>query len=111
MAVIPLSLFLKFRMEMSDKTGLYVIDSTSLRVCINLRIPRHKVFKDIAQRGKTSTGWFYGFKLHMVINHVGELMFVHISAGNVDDRTTVLKMVEKLRVNYWETKVILKVPL
>jgi hypothetical protein len=47
----------------------------------------------------------------MVINHVGELMSVHISAGNVDDRTTVLKMVEKLRVNYWETKVILKVPL
>ena len=65
-------------------------------VCINLRIPRHKVFKDIAQRGKTSTGWFYGFKLHMVINHVGELISVHISAGNVDDRTTVLKMVEKL---------------
>jgi len=79
MAVIPLSLFLKFCMEMSDKTGLYVIDSTPLMVCINLRIlriPRHKVFKDIAQRGKTSTGWFYGFKLHMVINHVGELISV-----------------------------------
>ena len=95
-ALIPLALFLKFRMEMSDKTGVYVIDSTPLRVCMNQRIPRHKVFKDIAQRGESSTGWFYGFKLHMVINHVGQLMSVHISAGNFDDRKPVLRMVKNL---------------
>ena len=59
---------------MSEKTGIYVIDSTPLRVCENIRIPRHKVFKELAQRGKTSIGWFYGFKLHLVINHIGELM-------------------------------------
>ncbi|MDM8544693.1 IS982 family transposase [Desulfococcaceae bacterium HSG9] len=94
--LMPLALFLKFRMEMSDNTGIYVIDSTPLRVCMNLRIPRHKVFKDIAQRGKSSTGWFYGFKLHMVINHVGQLMSVHISAGNSDDRKPVLRMVKNL---------------
>ncbi|MDM8544773.1 transposase, partial [Desulfococcaceae bacterium HSG9] len=46
--LMPLARFLKFRMEMSDNTGIYVIDSTPLRVSMNLRIPRHKVFKDIA---------------------------------------------------------------
>ena len=60
MALITLSIFLKFRLEMSQKTGLYVIDSTPLRVCQNLRIPRYRGFASIAERGKSSIGWFYG---------------------------------------------------
>ena len=58
MAVMPLSLFLKFRMEMSDKTGIYIIDSTPLKVCMNLRIRRHKVFKDIAKEAKLQEDGF-----------------------------------------------------
>lgn len=96
-AVTVSAMFLKFRIEMSEKTGLYVIDSTPLCVCENIRIPRHKVFKELAQRGKTSIGWFYGFKLHLVINHLGELMAVHITAGNIDDRKPVSKMVKTLK--------------
>ena len=96
-AVIPLSVFLKFRIEMSEKTGLYVVDSAPLCVCKNIRISRHKVFKELAQRGKTSIGWFYGFKLHLVINHLGELMAVHITAGNIDDRKPVSRMVKTLK--------------
>ena len=96
-ALIPLALFLKFRMERSPKTGLYVIDSTPLRVCQNLRIPRHRGFKTWAGRGKSSTGWFYGFKLHFVTNHQGDLMDVFISAGNYDDRKPVLQLVQELR--------------
>jgi len=68
-----------------------------LCVCENIRIPRHKVFKELAQRGKTSIGWFYGFKLHLVINHLGELMAVHITAGNIDDRKPVSRMVKTLK--------------
>jgi hypothetical protein len=97
LATIPLVLFLQFRLEMSEQTGLYVIDSTALAVCLNLRIKRHQVFKGIAQRGKTSTGWFYGFKLHLVINHLGQLMAVHITAGNIDDRKTVSQLVKNLK--------------
>lgn len=97
MAVTPLAIFLKFRIEMSEKTGLYVIDSAPLCVCKNIRIPRHKVFKELAGRGKTSIGWFYGFKLHLVINHLGELMSVHITAGNIDDRKPVSRMVNTLK--------------
>lgn len=95
-AIIPLAIFLKFGIEISEKTGLYVIDSTSLCVCENIRIPGHKVLKDMAQRGKTSAGWFYGFRSHPVINHLGELMAVHITAGNIDDRIPVSAMVREL---------------
>jgi len=67
-------------------TGISFVDSTPLAVCHNKRINRHKVFVDLAARGKTSMGWFYGFKLHLVVNDLGELLAVHLTAGNVDDR-------------------------
>lgn len=73
-------------------TGISFADSTSLAVCENLRIPRHKGFEGLAQRGKTSTGWFYGFKLHIVINHLGELLGMSVTAGNVDDRKALRDM-------------------
>jgi hypothetical protein len=51
-----------------------IIDSTKLVVCHNLRIKRHRVFKGLANRGKSSIGWFYGFKLHILINSLGEII-------------------------------------
>jgi hypothetical protein len=67
-------------------TGVSFIDSTSIAVCHNRRIHSHKVLRGIAQRGKSSMGWFYGFKLHFVINDQGELTGFAVTPGNVDDR-------------------------
>lgn len=67
-------------------TGLSIADSTPIAVCDNLRISRHRVFAGHAARGKSSTGWFFGFKLHAVINHLGELIDIKLTPGNVDDR-------------------------
>lgn len=67
-------------------TGIAFLDATDLSVCDNHRIGQHHVFRGIAQRGKTSTGWFYGFKLHLVVNDKGELLNFALTAGNVDDR-------------------------
>lgn len=77
-------------------TGKYYIDSTKLQVCENLRIPSNKVFKNLAKRGKTSTGWFFGFKLHLIINDKGEIMSFKITPGNTDDRSVVRKMTHGL---------------
>lgn len=74
------------------KTGEYYVDSTHLAVCKNQRIGRHKTFDGLAARGKSTMGWFYGFKLHMVINMQGKIIAVRITAGNVDDRKAFEEM-------------------
>lgn len=55
-------------------TGISFVDSTSIKVCHNLRIERHKTFAGIAKRGRGTMGWFYGFKLHIIVNHLGDLV-------------------------------------
>ena len=70
-------------------TGISFVDSTILTVCHARRINSHRVFKTMARRGKTSTGWFYGFKLHLIINDSGEILAYMLTAGNVDDRVPV----------------------
>ena len=77
-------------------SGISFIDSTSLDVCLNQRIHSHKVFAGLAQRGKTSTGWFFGFKLHLVVNDQGELLEICITPGAVDDRKPVPRLARKL---------------
>jgi transposase len=94
-ALIPLCAYFQ-QTCLGDCTGISFIDSTSLDVCLNQRIASHKVFVGLAGRGKTSTGWFFGFKLHLVINDRGELLNVTLTPGNVDDRKPVPKLVRKL---------------
>ncbi len=77
-------------------TGIAFVDSTPIRVCHNRRIPSHKVFQDVARRGKCSIGWFYGFKVHLIINDEGELLAFQITPGNVDDRLPVPDMTKGL---------------
>ena len=67
-------------------SGISFVDSTSLDVCDTHRIHSHKVFKDFAKRGKSSTGWFFGFKLHIVINDRGEILSFCITPANVSDK-------------------------
>lgn len=77
-------------------TGISIADATPIAVCENLRIGSHRVFKGIAERGKSSTGWFFGFKLHAVINHQGELLSLRLTPGNVDDRVPIPGMMTGL---------------
>ena len=72
-------------------------DSTRIAVCKNARISRHRVFEGLAARGKTTMGWFYGFKLHVVMNHKGEIMAIKITPGNTDDRAPLEDMTTKLK--------------
>lgn len=82
---IPLALFIK-RVLLGKCTGISFVDSTPIRVCRNQRIHIHRTFKGIAQRGKCSMGWFFGFKLHLICNEKGELLNFMITPGDIDDR-------------------------
>ena len=92
--IVPLTAFMQSRCGKGE--GIAFVDSTPLRVCKNLRIPRHKTFKDTAQRGKSSTGWFYGFKLHIIVDDRGEILSFSITKGNVDDRKPVPYLAKKV---------------
>lgn len=84
--VLPV-LYAYLRSLMGQCSGVSFADSTALAVCHNRRIKQHRVFAGIAQRGKTSVDWFFGFKLHLLINEHGELLNLTLTPGNVDDRT------------------------
>ena len=71
---------------MGSSTGISFIDSTALKVCHIKRERSNRVFNGIATKGKSTLGWFFGFKLHIIINDKGEILSFVITQGNVDDR-------------------------
>ena len=93
-ALLPLCAYLQTRK--GSCSGISFIDSMPIAVCHNRRIHNHRVFAETAERGKNSVGWFYGFKLHLVVNDCGEILAVRLTAGNVDDRVPVPKMVKDM---------------
>lgn len=97
-AVLPLLVFAQLS-SLRNCSGISYIDSYPLKVCHIRRSSSHKVFKDSAKKGKTSVGWFYGFKLHVVINHKGEIISFYITPGNISDNNE--KVLVKLTKNVW----------
>lgn len=80
-----LLILMSLRHRANHPTEANYVDSTRLAVCHNRRIKHHKVFKGLAKRGKTGVGWFFGFKLHLIINQLGQIVFVACTPGNIAD--------------------------
>lgn len=93
-ALVPLSSY--FTRLKGESTGIEFMYSTSIKVCHNLRIPQHKTFAGIAQRGKGTMVWFYSFKLHIITNHRGEIVAAKITTGNNHDTKPVPELASKL---------------
>lgn len=83
-SAVPFMMFLHYCCR-GECTGISFIDSTVLRVCHNKRIKRNRVFKGMAKVGKSTVGWFFGFKLHLIINDKGEILSFYLSQGNTSD--------------------------
>jgi hypothetical protein len=97
-SLLPMTMLLK-TCCLGDCTGISFVDSTPVRVCKNKRIKRNKVFEGLATTGKSTMGWFYGFKLHLIINDKGEILSFVITPANVDDREPLKndKFLEKIK--------------
>jgi hypothetical protein len=103
-ALVPLCAYL--RHGSGSCTGLTFVDATALAVCHNRRIVQHRVFAGLAQRGKTSLGWFFGFKLHLLVNDKGELLRVALTPGTTDDRKPVPRLAQCLFGDSLPTKAL-----
>jgi hypothetical protein len=107
--MLPLLAYLQSRYGAC--TGISFIDSTSLEVCDPKRISGHRVFAADGRRGKTSMGWFFGFKLHLAVNDRGDLLACCLTPGNVDDRTPVPRLVKRLRGKLFGDRGYVSAPL
>jgi hypothetical protein len=107
--LIPLLAYLQSRY--GPCTGISFLDSTSLEVCDPKRINGHRVFATDARRGKTSMGWFFGFKLHLAVNDRGDLLACCLTPGNIDDRTPVPQLVKRLRGKVFGDRGYISAPL
>lgn len=87
--------FVQYTMYVFRKrSSIEYIDSTKIQVCHNKRTNNHKVFDGLATVGKSSMGWFFGFKLHITCNLNGELTGFTLTKGKVDDRKPVLQLMK-----------------
>ena len=93
-ALIPLCFLMQ--LFKGEKTGIYFIDSTVIKVCHIKREKQNKVFKGLAKKSKSTMGWFFGFKLHLVINDKGEIMAFKLTEATTDDRVPVDEMTQDL---------------
>lgn len=80
------------------------MDETKISIFHARREKRNKVFGKIVEKGKTSMVGFFGFKLHMIINDVGQIIGIKITKGNIDDRTPVSELTKKLEVSIYADK-------
>jgi len=111
-AAAPLTLYL-MKHSLGKCSGINYLDSTPLEVCDPRRIHSHKVFHSLAARGKSSTGWFFGFKLHIAINDKGEIIAFCLTSGNVDDRdwSVISRLTKEMFGKVFADKGYLSAPL
>jgi Transposase DDE domain len=96
---LPMSILAQITCLQAEKTGIYYIDAKTLPVCHLLRQKQHKVFEGLAKKGKGSMGWFFGFKLHLVINHKGQMVNFVLTTGEVadNDKDLLINLLSELK--------------
>ena len=107
--LLLLSILLQFLF--GEARGIYFLDTIKLSIYHSIREKRNKVFRKIAEKSKTSMGWFFGFKMHMIINDIDQVIAIKITKGSVDDRMPVVELTKKLEGSIYADKVYIRAGL
>jgi len=86
---VKLAFFLRMGL-MGECTGISFVDSTCIPVCHMKRMGRNSVFRNIAEKGKSTMGWYFGFKLHLLCNERGDILDFVLTKANIDDRNPMV---------------------
>ncbi|QGN82009.1 hypothetical protein Psal027_02683 [Piscirickettsia salmonis] len=105
--LLPLCFFIAAQRK--TPTGIYFVDSTVLRVCHHKRSHQNRVFKGLAKKCGSTMGWFYGFKLHLIVNDMGELMAFKLSQATTDDRVVFVSLRTSLDMNFYNPNLVFNI--
>lgn len=94
---IPALATLYLHYKQAKYNGAGYIDSTPLEVCSKKRTRCHRVFKFEAKLGKSSKGWFFGLKLHIICDFMGNIISCKITPGNANDLKAAVKMLKDFK--------------
>jgi len=79
----------------ANTARLYLLDSKPIPLCLPIRHRRVRLLRDAgAYFGKTSKGWFFGFKLPLLRHIDGRVLHVVLTPGNYDDRISALDLAQ-----------------
>ncbi len=93
---IHVGLLLEATCASAPGTAFYLVDSLPVPLCHQLRHGRVRLMReDGARFGKTSKGWFFGFKLHCLRHISGRFLNIVLTSGAVDDRDPLLALCEQ----------------
>ena len=90
--------------KLGNSTGVQFVDSTTIKACHIIRAKRNKVFKGAARHGKGTMGWSFGFKLHLIVNHLGEIISLKLTGANEDDRKPIPDMLKGIKGTHYGDK-------
>ena len=93
MAFVQYQLYLN---RMNCTEDVFYVDSTPITVCENRYIPSHRVTKGFASRGKSTKGWFFGFKLQGICTADGTLVKLSFRPGREHDSRAFVDITEGL---------------
>ncbi|MBV8706349.1 MAG: IS982 family transposase [Acidobacteriaceae bacterium] len=95
---VPIGALLSATMQLPNgSAAFYLIDAKPLPVCHRLRHGRVRLLREEgAYWGKTSKGWFFGFKLHVLRHIEGRIVNLVLTPGNWDDRAPVLALLDRV---------------
>jgi hypothetical protein len=65
--------------------GFYILDSTSFKLCENVRFHRCRLFPGHSGWAHSSTRCIFGFKLHLAIDGTGKIVAFRFTSGSTHD--------------------------